>query len=96
MHLSITRGGELIFDSFSTTWSEIYSEHGDVKLRFDKITPDRVQTDPCQVSLRLYRDEFTQVGRLHRARETLKRELGTVRTAGKVAIFSFQKPRLQE
>lgn len=66
MHLSLKHGGQMLFEGMSTIPDEITSEYGDVKIS-TQIRGAVAGSVPVQVSLKLYRDEFIQVGILHRA-----------------------------
>jgi len=65
MHLSLKDGGQLLFEGFSTGVDQITNDHGDLKIAAKIRRPGC--SVPVQVSLKLYRDEFIQVGILHRA-----------------------------
>jgi hypothetical protein len=63
MHLSIQQGGQSLFEGFSTVTGQISNDHGDLKIGVQM----RDGRGVVQVALKLYRDEFIQVGILHRA-----------------------------
>ena len=63
MHLSVKQEGKSLFEGLSTAASQIANDHGDLKIGVSM----RDGRGLVQVSLKLYRDEFIQVGALHRA-----------------------------
>jgi len=63
MHLSLKHEGQFLFEGFSTAAGQIANDHGDVKIGVQM----RDGRGLVEVGLKLYRDEFIEVGILHRA-----------------------------